>query len=355
MAASPSKLSPHLDAPVILDGALATYLETLGADISGALWSADILLKEPSLIKQTHLDYYRAGAQVAITASYQASLAGLSKHLNLNEKQGKEVVRKSVELAQQARDEWVEEQMNSLSEVQKLCIIFDGSSVPQHRQSLRNRLFVAGSVGPYGAFLADGSEYRGDYQLSKEEMKAFHRGRIQALVEAGVDVLACETIPGLSETEALLELLEDEFSGTEAWFTFTLRANEYVISDGTSLNSIAALFDKHPQVIAVGFNCVPDDLLLGALEKLRSAQEGKNWKMIVYPNSGEQWNAAAREWEGKRSEGGQLAEKTRQWADAGAVLIGGCCRTTPADITVMRDVLQPKVEDEGVHESYNMG
>lgn len=318
-----SKLSSHLDSPVILDGALATYLETLGADISGALWSADILLQNPSLIKQTHLDYYRAGAQVAITASYQASLAGLNKYVSLNEEQGKNVVRKSVQLAQEARDEWV------------------GEQIEQDRQALRNCLFVAGSVGPYGAFLADGSEYRGDYQLSKEDMKAFHRGRIQALVDAGVDVLACETIPSLSETEALLELLGTEFRETEAWFSFTLRDAEH-ISDGTPLTRIASLFDHAEQVVAVGFNCVPDDVMLAALKVLRPLQEGRRWKLVVYPNSGEQWNAAAREWEGQRAEGGLLAAKTKQWADAGAVLVGGCCRTTPEDISVMRDVLQPR-------------
>lgn len=313
------KLSAHLDSPVILDGALATYLETLGADISGALWSADILLQNPSLIKQTHLDYYRAGAQVAITASYQASLAGLSKHLNLSEEQGKDVVKKSVQLAQEARDEYLKERDQEKSE----------------------GLWIAGSVGPYGAFLADGSEYRGDYVLAKEDMKAFHRGRIQALVDANVDVLACETIPSKAETEALIELLHEEFRDKEAWFTFTLRDGQH-ISDGTPLSEIARLFDDVEQVVAVGFNCTPDDVGLAALRALKPLQEGKRWKMIVYPNSGEQWNAAAREWEGQRTEGGLLAAKTRQWAVAGAVLVGGCCRTTPADITVMRDVLQSK-------------
>ncbi|KAJ4345145.1 AdoMet-homocysteine methyltransferase [Ascochyta clinopodiicola] len=344
-----SKLSSHLNAPVILDGALATYLETLGADISGALWSADILLQNPALIKQTHLDYYRAGAQVAITASYQASLAGLSKHLNLDDGQGKAVVRKSVELAQEARDEWIEEHVEGLGEVEKLKISSNGSSIADYRQSTRNRLFVAGSVGPYGAFLADGSEYRGDYHLAKADMKSFHRGRIQALVDAGVDVLACETIPSLGETEALLELLSEEFNETEAWFAFTLRDAEH-ISDGTPLTQIAALFESAPQVVALGFNCVPDDVGLAALQVLRPLQQGRRWQMIVYPNSGEQWNAAAREWEGRRTEGGLLAAKTMQWAAAGAVLVGGCCRTTPGDIGVMRDVLQPKKGEEGGHE-----
>ncbi|CAA9962055.1 Homocysteine S-methyltransferase [Pyrenophora teres f. maculata] len=314
--ALPNRLSAHIakGSPLILDGALATYLETLGADISGALWSASILLDQPSLIKQTHLDYFRAGANVAITASYQASIPGLVKHLQLSERGAKDVVKKSVELAQEARDHYITE---STAEV-------------------GNQLFIAGSVGPYGAFLADGSEYRGDYSIPREEMKDFHRGRIQALVEAGVDILACETIPSKAETEALLDLLITEFASTEAWFGFTLRDSAH-ISDGTSLADIAALFENVQQVVALGFNCVPDDLSVAALKTLKPLV--KRGTLVVYPNSGEQWNAQAREWEGKRTEGSSLAEKTREWRDAGAGLIGGCCRTTPEDIGVMEKAL----------------
>jgi homocysteine S-methyltransferase len=307
---SPTKLSTHIASgtPIILDGALATYLETLGADISGALWSADILLKNPSLIKKTHLDYYRAGANVAITASYQASIPGLTKHLDLNEWDAKAVVKKSVELAKSARDE------------------IGGKS-----------LWVAGSAGPYGAFLADGSEYRGDYNIPKEEMKDFHRGRIQALVEGGVDILACETIPQKAETEALLELLMTEFPDTEAWFSFTLRDSGH-ISDGTPLHEIAALFEHVEQVVALGFNCVSDDVVLEALKTLKPLV--KRGALVVYPNSGELWNAQAREWEGQRTEGSTLGEKTVEWWEAGAGMIGGCCRTTPEDIGVMRKALE---------------
>lgn len=302
--------------PIILDGALATYLETLGANISGALWSAEILIANPSLIKKTHLDYYRAGANVAITASYQASLDGLVKHLGLSEQDAKNVVKESVELAQEARSQFITEANADVGE----------------------KLFVAGSVGPYGAFLADGSEYRGDYVVSKEKMKDFHRGRIQALVEAGVDILACETIPSKAETEALIDLLTSEFPSSEAWFSFTLRDGSH-ISDGTPLSEIAALFKGVEQVVSLGFNCVPDDVALVALQELKPLV--KEGTMVVYPNSGEQWNAKAREWEGKRTEGSTLAKKTEEWRDAGAGLIGGCCRTTPDDIAVMKQALIP--------------
>ncbi|KAI4955564.1 hypothetical protein J4E91_001425 [Alternaria rosae] len=319
MASSPASnpLSAHIakGSPIILDGALATYLETLGADISGALWSASILLDQPALIKQTHLDYYRAGANVAITASYQASIPGLVKHLGLSEKEARKVVSKSVELAQQARDEYVAET----------------------NEDVRSKLFIAGSVGPYGAFLSDGSEYRGDYSIPQDEMKNFHRGRIEALVSAGADILGIETIPSKGETEALLDLLTTEFPSTEAWFGFTLRDGSH-ISDGTPISEIAALFDDVEQVVALGFNCVPDDLGLAALKTLKPLV--KRGTLMVYPNSGEQWNAKAREWEGKRTEGSTLDEKTREWNEAGAGLIGGCCRTTPEDIGIMKKALE---------------
>jgi homocysteine S-methyltransferase len=336
---APNKISTHLSqtiTPLIIDGALATYLELLGADISGSLWSASILLSQPELIKKTHLDYYRAGANIAITASYQASIPGLIKHLDLSEDDAKNVVRKSVELAVEARDEYVQEKLQG----KEGTIGERSGSVEAENESedsLREKLFVAGSVGPYGAFLADGSEYRGDYSISKEGMKDFHRGRMQALVEAGVDILACETIPSKEETEALLELLQNEFKETEAWFTFTLKDDSH-IPDGTSVEEIARLFEAVEQVVGVGFNCVPDDLALAALKNLKPLM--KNGTMVVYPNSGEQWNAKARGWEGKRTEGSTLAHKTLEWSSAGAKMIGGCCRTTPDDIRTMCQALQ---------------
>ena len=324
--------------PICLDGALATYLEALGADISGSLWSADVLLKNPCLIQQAHLDYYRAGAQVAITASYQASLPGLAQHLGTSkerdedeeEEEVKAIVRKSVKLAQQARSEYLSEMVAATS---------DGE---EKAEKARAGLWVAGSVGPYGAFLANGSEYRGDYALPREEMKAFHRGRIAALVEAGADLLALETIPSQEETQALIELLATEFPEAKAWFTFTL-SSPTAIADGTPLSSLVPLFRGVEQVVALGFNCVPEDVALAAIKTLQllllEEESMGSVGMVMYPNSGEQWNAQAREWEGSRTEGGLLGQKTRQWYTAGARLIGGCCRTMPKDIRVMREAL----------------
>ncbi|PSN62601.1 Homocysteine S-methyltransferase [Corynespora cassiicola Philippines] len=322
---------PTNNTPIILDGALATYLETLGADITTSLWSAQLLSTNPSLIRKAHRDYFLAGANVAITASYQASFPGLMQNLDWSaipgaetreqrEAYAKTLIRTSVEQARAARDE--------------VCGM-DAFVAGRDVEAVERTLLVAGSVGPYGAFLADGSEYRGDYVVGKEEMKEFHRTRIQVLVDSGADILACETIPSFAEAEALVELLREEFPAQEAWFSFTLRDGGS-ISDGTGLEEVVRLLEGCDKVVAVGVNCVPEDTGLAALETLKGLTKKP---LVMYPNSGEQWNAQARDWEGHRTEGKQLADRAREWHSAGARLIGGCCRTTPKDIEVIMKAL----------------
>lgn len=178
---------------LLLDGAMATELEARGCNLADSLWSAKVLVENPELIREVHLDYYRAGAQCAITASYQATPAGFAAR-DLDEAQSKALIGKSVELARKAREAYLAEN-------------------PQ-----AGTLLVAGSVGPYGAYLADGSEYRGDYQRSAEEFQAFHRPRVEALLDAGADLLACETLPNFAEISALAELLT-AYPRARAWFS----------------------------------------------------------------------------------------------------------------------------------------
>lgn len=298
---------------IVLDGALATELEARGLDLSSALWSAKALQETPEVIYQVHLDYFRSGADVAITSSYQATALGLEKHLGMSLEQSKQLIKKSVELAKQARDTALRE------EEQKH---------PSHKA---RKLLVAGSVGPYGAYLADGSEYRGDYSIPNEEMKSFHRPRIHALIDAGVDVLACETIPSFAEVKALVELLKTEFSSTKAWFAYTVRDSTH-LSDGTPLADVTALTNTCDQIVSVGVNCIPESDVSAVLDHLSLLT---NRPLIVYPNSGEQWDAKARAWSGKRAEGQELAHVVEQWISKGARLIGGCCRTGPKDIEVI--------------------
>ncbi|HLO13953.1 MAG TPA: homocysteine S-methyltransferase, partial [Anaerolineales bacterium] len=196
---------------LVIDGALATELERRGCDLRDELWSAKILLEQPEIIKQVHLDYFQAGADCAITASYQATIEGFEKR-GLNEKEAIELIQKSVKLAKEARDEFWADESNRAG---------------------RAKPFVAASVGPYGAFLADGSEYRGNYGLTEKELMDFHRPRIKALIEAGADMLACETIPCLIEAQAIAKLLK-EFPNSTAWISFTGHDERHV-SEGQLL------------------------------------------------------------------------------------------------------------------------
>ncbi|GAA3118220.1 homocysteine S-methyltransferase [Streptosporangium carneum] len=283
---------------VILDGGLATHLEALGADLSDDLWSARLLLEDPSVIRKAHLDYFAAGAQVATTASYQASIPAFTRR-GLDADEAEELILLSVRLAAEARD--------------------------SHGEGT-----VAASVGPYGAYLANGAEYTGDYDLDEDGLVAWHRDRWHILAGSGADLLACETVPSYPEARALRRLLA-ETPGTRAWVSFSCRDGER-ISDGTPLSEAAALFADHPQVIAVGVNCtaprhIPD--LIGRI---------KGKPVVVYPNSGETWDAEERRWHGL-ADPVEYGAAAAGWHAAGAALVGGCCRTTPEHIRQIREHL----------------
>ncbi|PYE42807.1 homocysteine S-methyltransferase [Paenibacillus barcinonensis] len=297
---------------MILDGALATELEQHGCDLDDPLWSARVLLENPDVIVQVHADYFRAGADCAITSSYQATVEGFRKR-GIGEQAALELIRKTVELAAKARDDVWAEVRNTADHV-------DG---PLRRP----RPIVAGSVGPYGAYLADGSEYVGHYGVSDETLAAFHRPRIAALVEAGADVLALETIPSLQEARVLVELLK-EFPETSAWLSFSLKDGTS-ISEGTPLEVCAQAFGSEPQLAAIGLNCAPMEVVTEAIGILRSSSDKP---VIVYPNSGETYDAETKTWSGQGS-CGSMKDASEQWVAAGARIIGGCCRTTPHQIS----------------------
>lgn len=299
---------------LIIDGALATELETRGHNLNHPLWSGKTLRDDPSSIQKVHLDYYLAGADIAITASYQATPAGLSAHFNMDESASKELISTSVKLASQAREE-------------------------AYRQGVRRLLLVAGSVGPYGAYLADGSEYRGDYTLSPEAFKGFHRPRIQALIDAGVDLLALETIPSVTEIRALMELLREEFPSAIAWLSCTIRSPE-TLSDGTAWEDVLPLLTE--QIVGFGVNCVPMSMAAEALKQIGSKTKSP---LVCYPNSGETWNAETKTWQSLKADDAQmpgLPEELDRWQQHGAKLIGGCCRTGPDFITAVASHLNPQ-------------
>ena len=203
-------------------------------------------------------------------------------------------------------------------------------------------LLIAGSVGPYGAYLANGSEYTGAYTLSPSDFQAFHRGRIAALLDAGADLLACETLPSYGEITALADLLATEFPTTESFFAFTVSpSNPSAIADGTPLSTVLQALEPHANIVAVGVNCVSPEL---ALEGLKEMKKHTQKPLVVYPNSGEKWDAGARQWGGSKSQGGELRRWVGEVWEVGARVVGGCCRTGPAEIGVIAGVVEERNE-----------
>ncbi|MFT4216204.1 MAG: homocysteine S-methyltransferase [Micropruina sp.] len=279
------------DRVLLLDGGLATRMEARGHDLSDMLWSARLLMTDPDEVRATHADFFAAGAEVATTASYQVSESGFEA-AGRTAGEAREALRRSVRLAREAAES------------------FDGPR------------WVAASVGPYGATLADGSEYRGSYGLSVAELRSWHRPRLEILVEAGADLLACETIPSLAETEALAAELAA--LGVPAWISLTTVGDR--TRRGEPASEAYAIAAEVPAVIALGANCCdPDDAVavVGAV--------GGRRPVIFYPNSGETWDAGARTWTGRAVVG----DSARSWADAGVRALGGCCRVTPDQIAGM--------------------
>lgn len=281
--------------PIVLDGGLGTLLEARGHDLSSSLWSARLLLEAPAELRRAHGEYFAAGARVAITSSYQVSYEALALE-GLGTAEVDALLAASVRLAREARDE-------------------AGLSADE--------AWVAASVGPYGASLADGSEYTGDYGLDVDELRLWHRPRIRALAAAAPDALAVETLPSLAELEAVC--LELEGIGIPVWISMTVA--DGALRSGESLADVAVIAGAAREVIAVGVNCCDVSEVRGALALL-GAGTGKPG--VAYPNSGERWNADGCRWSG---EAGRVAQSAGEWVGAGARLVGGCCRVGPDQIS----------------------
>jgi homocysteine S-methyltransferase len=286
--------------PVVLDGGLATQLEAQGRNLDSALWSARLLHDDPEAIVRAHLAYFAAGARVATTASYQASIDGFVR-AGMAYAEAQQLIKRSVRLAEQARANYKDD----------------------------HECWIAGSVGPYGAALADGSEYRGDYDLSMDQLRKWHRPRIQLLAEAGVDILALETIPCLVEVEALLA--EIDGSGQQCWLSITCAGDR--TRAGEPAEEAFAFARDVDEIIAVGVNCIdPAD----ASALIRIANQAASKPIVIYPNSGERWDATTKTWVGPAT---FQAEDVQDWITGGARLVGGCCRVGPTEIKAIRNLV----------------
>ena len=295
----------------VLDGGLATSLEALGYDLADDLWSAKILLEDPAATRRVHTDFLSAGADCITAGTYQASIPGFVAR-GLTHDQAVRVLDRGVGLAVEARDAFWSDAKN---------------------RERRLRPLVAASVGPYGAYRADGSEYTGEYGLSDDELLDFHEARWRILAESAADLMACETIPSLQEAEVLLQLLR-RTPDRWAWMSFTCRDGAH-LSDGTALSAAARICGAVPRVAAVGINCTRPEHVPELISAVRNATEKP---IIVYPNAGGRYDAERKTWEDDppRLDWPALVA---EWRDLGATVIGGCCRVGPEDISNIRSRL----------------
>jgi homocysteine S-methyltransferase len=314
VSVAPDPLAPFLSGGgiLVLDGGLATELEKAGFDLDHPLWSARLLRDAPEAVVAVHASYLDAGADCITTASYQATVPGLVRE-GLTEAQARALLLRSVDLAQEARAAfWAD----------------------SRRRSGRRRPLVAASVGPYGAFLANGAEYTGDYDLDEAGLVAFHRDRFRLLAESSADLLACETIPSAAEARALATLLAQTPSA-RAWISFSCRDGQRLCDGTRFVDSVRALAPL-PPVAAIGVNCTAPEHVE---ELLRGAAGVTAKPLVAYPNSGELYDAATKSWRGASTapDWGGLA---RAWHRAGARLVGGCCRTGPRHVEAIRKELK---------------
>ena len=296
--------------PLLIDGGLATQLEADGCNLDSELWSARLLADAPERIVAAHQAFLEAGAELVTSASYQASRRGFAG-IGIGSDGADELLALSVQLARRAARESV-----------------PGTSA--------NAPLVAASIGPYGAILHDGSEYRGDYAVPTDALAAFHDARLDVLVAAEPDVLAVETLPSYDEAAVLARLLADQ--PLPAWVAFSCRDAAH-ISDGTPLADAALLFRDHPTVVAVGINCTAPQHAPALIRRLRQVVPDK--VTIAYPNSGAAWQADTGRWHGRDS-----GLHVTDWLRAGATILGGCCRVMPADIAAMR----ASIDAYGLHD-----
>jgi homocysteine S-methyltransferase len=289
----------------VLDGGLATELERAGCNLASPLWSGEILRTQPDKVLAVHCDYLEAGADCLLTASYQLSAIGF-REIGLTTADARSAIQQSVALAAQARREYAQSET-------------EAGGQPR-------RIWIAGSLGAYGAALHNGAEFHGGYEISQAALVAFHAERIDAMQATSADFLAFETIPLLEEARAILEALV-RFPDLAAYISFTCRDDSHT-GHGEPIEACARLLEARPEIIAIGVNCTAPRHILPLIRTIRAVSTKR---IAVYPNSGETWVAETRSWSGS-SDPHAFSDMARQWREAGADWIGGCCRTGPEHI-----------------------
>lgn len=298
----------NISFPLLLDGGLSNELERQGCDLNQKLWSAKLLESNPEAIVLAHLAYLEAGAQCIITSSYQATLPGFMA-IGYDFPSACALILKSVQLAEEARRRFM--------------------SLHPHQV----KPLIAASIGPYGAYLANGSEYRGDYTISEQELADFHEPRINLLDNSTADIFACETIPSFAEARVLSAILKSK--SKPAWISFSCKDGKH-ISDGTPIELCAEFLALHPNVFALGVNCTSPRCISELIISIKRKSGEK--KIVVYPNSGAVYHADSKTWTGL-SDSFSCELMVKEWIDLGADIIGGCCGIGPEQIKAMSKVI----------------
>ena len=311
------KFNPPIKANdiLVIDGGFSTQLEKYEGDVSSdPLWTARSLVERPEAVQQVHKDFVEAGARVLLTATYQASVEGLAKHGGLSKTEAVAAMGRSVGLARTA---------------------IDSCSQP------RGYVLVGGSVGPFGACQHDGSEYTGAYlaSMTREALASWHLPRVAALVKAGVDFIAGETLPCWREALAVLDAVLSCGGFCPVWTSFILRDEEHLAS-GETIQEAIRMLRRHElyargRLFAVGFNCCDPSMVRGAVEHVR--QVCRDLPVVAYPNSGETWDGEQHCWQGERTE--LTAAQLAGWLELGVVGVGGCCRVDASMVANLRSRL----------------
>lgn len=288
---------------ILLDGALGTQIQVNGYDVNDSLWSAKYLDENPEVIKEVHRQYLEAGADCIITSSYQASIEGFLQK-GFTRQRAIELLKLSINIAKEVRNEFIQRELKPL---------------------------VAASIGPYGAFLADGSEYSGNYDISDEELKAFHKRRLEIILETNPDLLAIETIPSFKEAEIIVELLE-EYEKITCWLTFSAK-DETHTNAGDKIEECMAYFDNKKHIHALGVNCTAPQYISSIIKTIKKVSLKP---IVVYPNGGSKYNPITKQWEKGDISAQEYAKMAYLWYQEGAKIIGGCCETGPEEIKEIR-------------------
>lgn len=294
---------------MIIDGSMSTPLERMGADLNDTLWTAKVLKEQPELIKKVHKDYFRAGADCGITASYQATVPGLMAK-GMTEEEAEDIIARSVRVFLEAREEWWKEEGRAEGREYPLCLA---------------------SVGPYGAFLADGSEYRGNYKINDDELSKFHKRRMEILKDAGADMFLIETIPSKREALVCADLAEE--LGVDYWISYSCMSGTRINEGDPIRTCISELVPDHPHLKMIGVNCTDPKFIVSLIGEIKKGLEdaGTDLPIAVYPNSGEKYDPETKTWT-RAGEGMAFGAYAYEYMKAGASAVGGCCTTVAGHI-----------------------